>query len=208
MLKFATSLALIFAFCGPGLAQYGDWVSIDSLNAMAVGGDSTSLITTLDKTLVIDDENYQKSIISDLQATGVNSVGLQSSSSLTIQDGDTVRTEASEVYQTWDLPGEFSVVMSQGHDLSGDSNPDLTSVMTILGPDGEEIFSIFGFNYSTDVDMVIEQALKDAGFGINLDQIRGLQKVTTGGGFEGSASKDGMTYTWGSETNTMMEIEV
>jgi hypothetical protein len=84
--RIAALMAL--AYLGMAASAMDAWNTEDFLHASALGGDGMTLLTSLDKGLTIDDQSIQKVVKAQVLGTGIHQLGMSSSSSLTIADGD------------------------------------------------------------------------------------------------------------------------
>jgi len=194
---------------GFGLAQDDwKWETRNALDAIVYGGSEASLTTELESSMEVGGGYYNNDVSADLTATGVHSAELYSLASLTqdYEDGR-VYESRSEIYQTLDLPGEFSVMMSQDHNedsSSGDEN--LSAMMAIFGSDDEDLKFMMNSYADGDIDEFLNDALKnDFGLDMTMDELMNLRYGISYNMPE-TASYKGVTCTWGEAKNTAIEL--
>lgn len=206
MSKMGAVLVTVVVLCGCGSASW-DWKNIDVYDVIVNGGDAVTLDSDYIQKLEISDE-FQKTYLTKITATGVNDAVLHSSTYLEqISDNGSIYTTGSEIYQILSLPDEFDIYLEQGHGIDTESgSTDMEAIANIFGSEGDELFNLVSSCSDDEVDNLINDMLEDSfGLGMSIDELRNLQYNIQYNNPK-SVSKDGVTCKWGEKRNQVITV--
>lgn len=153
-----------------GATAIDEWSNMQIWNAQLLSWPytDTELFTSMDSSIILDEDGISKDVVTNLFAIGGRQVKLESWSSLTTFDGGHESSVRNGITQVYYLPQNVPLIMSNEESVTGfpnDPTSTLSSSASLIDPDtGETLFTFSSSMEDDEVTALVNAALKEMGF--------------------------------------------
>jgi hypothetical protein len=219
------AMALVIAI-NAGAVTSGKWSNLEQLFAEAKGGNPMGLYSSIDNVITVDEDgSLSKNAVYHLNSYGANELQFTSKSSLQSVEGDHLSTIQNGISQSYNLPIQGSISMSQNNVVTGfPTNPvsDMSSQMSVLDNTGTPLLtfsssmddnsvelSVIGASAEdgSDVDALINSALAEMGFTMTIDDFESLTLGSVQYSIDRTDINNGITASWGETKNLPVKMD-
>jgi len=203
--QLLVSVSLMLGSC----LAFDQWEDFATWAAEVHGTSDLGLRTSLRDDIFVNGSEIYKTTATNLEAIAADEVRLKSTSKLITYEGDHTSAIQSTIDQKFDLPEELAFKIFQSHEISGfpdDPLANLSSTVDIIDPLTGDILISFSSNKNDeDIDMIINQALKEMGFTLTIDDFRALKGSTQYSVDRYDAVRK-ITCNWGETKNLPLDL--
>ncbi|MFB3765950.1 MAG: hypothetical protein ACE14P_11990 [Methanotrichaceae archaeon] len=192
-----------------GIAASATWDNTQIWNALVYGEHDLSLSTSMENSITIEDGSISKDVLTSLNAINADQVQLKSVSILTTTDGSHISTIQNSISQTYNLPREYALIISNLEEISGfPENPVsyMSGQTSIIDANtGVTLATFLSSSQDNQIKQIINAILADAGLGVTIDDLQGL-KGSVQYSTELTDTNNGITASWGEAKNLPVQM--